>query len=261
MASILMVNDDAVSLATSATLLRMAGHAVTTAATGHEGVNAALAHAFDVLLIDLRLPDLDGNGVVRLLKSRGVKGRMIITTAFPTFESSYESGASGADGFVDGPIFEDELVLLVQRALAEPRPVTRTAPPRCQAARDGGKVDERIAQVLRIIQNEMRSLPTVAGMARRVGLSESRLRHLFLAQVGVPISKYILSRRLGASARYLSESFEHVRQIAFRVGIINLRHFRRAFRAMYGLTPREYRRQFGHARGEQHEPGAASMGR
>jgi two-component system, response regulator YesN len=258
LASVLLVNDDAVSLSTTAALLRLAGHDVITAATGLDAVTAAGCRPFDLFLIDLQLPDISGLEVISRLRSRGLTGRKIIVTAFPTFSSSFESARCGADGYVDGPVFGDELIAIVERALTSTHPVTRGA-----TAGPAGLpiVDERIAEVIRIVLHEIGSPITPAALAARVGLSESRLRHLFHAETGVTLSKYVLRQRLDGVARQLGSSFEHVRQIAFNFGLTNLRHFRRAFRAQYGVTPKEYRRRFGHGREAMRPEGAAAKGR
>ncbi len=69
---VLVVEDTADSLQFLKDLLESAGHRVTTAATGAEAVRLCLAHRFDIVLLDLVLPDIDGMAVVESIRSTGI---------------------------------------------------------------------------------------------------------------------------------------------------------------------------------------------
>src|SRR6185295_8120051 len=68
---LLVVEDTPDSLEFLKTLLEAAGHRVTTAVTGAEAVRACEAHRFDVVLLDLVLPDLDGIRVAEAVRGSG----------------------------------------------------------------------------------------------------------------------------------------------------------------------------------------------
>ena len=83
-----------------------------------------------------------------------------------------------------------------------------------------------------------------ADVAARCGFSERYLRTV-LRSVGEPFSEYLLRRRLEQCARLLSEptwNMRTVTEIALYSGFSDATHFGRAFKARYGLTPRDYRR-------------------
>ena len=118
MASVLVVDDDDGTRNSYGRFLDLAGYETATAATGRAGVDLALARGFDVHLIDHRLPDISGVEAVRELRLNRVAGHMIIVTAFPTMETSFSAARVGADGYVPGPLFGDDIVGLVSRAIA-----------------------------------------------------------------------------------------------------------------------------------------------
>jgi transcriptional regulator GlxA family with amidase domain len=72
---------------------------------------------------------------------------------------------------------------------------------------------------------------------------------LFRRQLGVTITDYLSTVRLGASADLLAHGQRAIAEIAFSCGFTNLANFNRRFRARYGLTPSRYRRQFADAAG------------
>lgn len=83
---------------------------------------------------------------------------------------------------------------------------------------------------------------TVPELAATVGLSPSRLRHLFVAQTGLSPLEYLKQRRMTEAERLLVSSHLRVKEIMREVGIADSSHFTRDFTARFGSSPTEYRR-------------------
>jgi two-component system, NtrC family, response regulator AtoC len=90
--------------------------------TGKEGLQTADEVSPDLVLLDLRLPDMDGLEVLRALKARHVETAVIIITGFGQIQSAVEAMKAGATDYLEKP-FEhlDKLKLAVARALEEVR--------------------------------------------------------------------------------------------------------------------------------------------
>jgi YesN/AraC family two-component response regulator len=249
----LIVDDHEGTRASYSTLLRLAGFETETAATGETGVACARARPFDVILVDLRLPDVSGIEVIRQIKLSGASGRMVIVTAFPALDTSFDAAAAGADGYLEGPLFGDEVVEMVQQAIDGPLPVRHPGnrpeldhtyevrrPP-------ASTTDPRIHEMMRVIDRDVASPSSVSDLAARVDLGESRLRHLFRSSTGISVTAYRRERRLQETVRRLVATSDDVRQIAYAVGFTSrsLRDFRRAFQNRFGMSPTEYRKRFG----------------
>lgn len=136
MPSVLIIDDYEPTRDTYSTILQLAGFRTATAATGVAGIALAVQEPFHVILVDLQLPDVSGIDVVRELKCRDIVVRLVIVTAFAGFDSAFQSAEAGADGYVDGPLFGDEIVDVVQQAIHGPHPVRHPA-------RRAVNVDER----------------------------------------------------------------------------------------------------------------------
>ena len=84
MAKILVVDDDPRNLRLAVTVLEQAGHEVLSAEGGAEGVEAALAHAPDLVLMDMQMPGMDGVSALRRLRAdpRTAALKVVALTAF-----------------------------------------------------------------------------------------------------------------------------------------------------------------------------------
>ncbi len=107
------------------------------------------------------------------------------------------------------------------------------------------KTLRRIAEARQLIEAQLANPElTVEGLAATMNVSSRYLRGLFHGTE--KLSHYILRRRLEESANQLSSVLHQNRSItsiAFQCGFSNTAHFSRAFRKLYAMTPRDYRRQ------------------
>jgi len=97
------------------------GHAAEIRLTAGEGLAEALANAYDVALVDLKLPDEDGLEVLRTIRARKPDVYCIIMTGFSTVENAVKAMKLGAFDYLTKPFSEDELLLAVERAMEKKR--------------------------------------------------------------------------------------------------------------------------------------------
>ena len=124
MPRILVIDDDLGVRESMERMLRTAGYTVQSAATGEEGFDAARGGAFDVILSDMRMPDISGLDVLRRLRDVRVDAAFIIMTGFGTVDTAVEAMKLGAVDFVQKPFFRDELLMRV-RSAADRRQLAR----------------------------------------------------------------------------------------------------------------------------------------
>ena len=83
---------------------------------------------------------------------------------------------------------------------------------------------------------------TIAQMAELAGFSESHFMRYFKETMGTSFIEYLKDYRLTMAARLLQSSEDSILNISAEVGFDNLSYFNRSFKARYGITPRQYRK-------------------
>ena len=103
-------------------------------------------------------------------------------------------------------------------------------------------MDQRVQKIISLIKDDLRKAQPVDDLARVVNLSPSRLNHLFKLAVGVPLSKYVRALRMQRAKELLETTFLSVKEITAEMGYKDESHFVQNFKAAYGSTPAQYRR-------------------
>lgn len=104
MKKILIIDDEAGSLNIMQEVFEEYTCRVCVATTGTEGIRKAVELKPDVVLLDLRLPDMNGEDVLKELKARAPKSKVIVGTAYGDRATKDRMLKNGADGFFDKPI-------------------------------------------------------------------------------------------------------------------------------------------------------------
>lgn len=120
-ASILIVDDDASLRRALADRLRYWGHTCEEASSGTEAVDATNRRRFDLILLDLRLPDGDGLEVLRRLRGAEVTSDIVMLTAHGTVDAAVEAIRAGADDFLLKPADFEWLRKTIDRSLHKAR--------------------------------------------------------------------------------------------------------------------------------------------
>jgi len=113
--TILVVDDESLLRWSLRERLTTEGYRVIEAATATEALDRA--SGADLLLLDFKLPDVDGLSVLRKVKEQSPETLVILMTAYSTIENAIEAMKLGAYHYINKPFNLDEVVLLVEKAL------------------------------------------------------------------------------------------------------------------------------------------------
>ena len=119
--SILIIDDEAAIRESLQTLLEMEGYSVECASTGDEGVARVGERSFDLVLLDLALPDRNGLELLTDLHRQNSNLSIIMITAYGTVENAVKAMQAGAVNFIQKPWDNEKLLADVRAAVARHR--------------------------------------------------------------------------------------------------------------------------------------------
>ncbi len=125
MEKILLIEDEKNLRRSLALTLEMEGYAVEEATSGEEGLKRVASNEIDVVITDVRLPEMDGIQVIREVKSLKPDVEVLVMTAFGSIENAVEALQEGASDYITKPFREDEFRVRLQKALDQRRLKTR----------------------------------------------------------------------------------------------------------------------------------------
>lgn len=186
---ILVVDDEKAQRDLLAGFLKKQGYAVSTAASGKEAVDKNITTGFDLAILDLKMPELDGIETIERMKEIDPGTYFIVLTGYGTVESAVQAMKRGAYDYLNKPVNLDELELIIERIQGEQVMHEELVMLR-SAAEDEFKFDQFIAESPRMRE--------VLSIISRVARSDSNI--LLLGESGT--GKDMVARMIhGASSR------------------------------------------------------------
>ena len=118
---VLIVEDDENIRETMKNILQQRGYETDTAETGREAEQKTKTRFYNLALLDIKLPDMDGTQLLAKLHENTPKMVKIMVTGYPSLENAMEALNQGADAYVTKPVKPAKLLALIKEKLKEQR--------------------------------------------------------------------------------------------------------------------------------------------
>jgi len=116
-ARILVIDDDESIRKTLAAILEDKGYVVDTAENGKEAIEKSDANFYNLALIDIRLPDMEGTKLLTAMRETTPKMVKIIVTGYPSIQNAIEAVNKGANGYIVKPFSIDSVLNTIKEHL------------------------------------------------------------------------------------------------------------------------------------------------
>jgi DNA-binding NtrC family response regulator len=116
-AKILIIDDDENIRKVLQTILEDEGYTVDTADTAKKGIERTEKNFYNLALIDVRLPDMEGIELLTKLRDTKPKIRKVIVTGYPTLQNAVAAVNKGADGYVMKPFDVEKILATIKEQL------------------------------------------------------------------------------------------------------------------------------------------------
>lgn len=117
--SILIVDDDENIRKSLKTILEQEGYKVDVTKNGQEAIQMSKKKFFNIALLDVKLPDMEGTKLLTAMHTNFPKTMKIMITGYPALENSIEALNRGADAYLKKPFTPKALIELVEKKLQE----------------------------------------------------------------------------------------------------------------------------------------------
>ncbi|MDB5443500.1 MAG: ctrA, partial [Phenylobacterium sp.] len=107
---VLLIEDDSATAQSIELMLKSDGFNVYTTDLGEEGVDLGKIYDYDLILLDLNLPDMSGMDVLRTLRVGKINTPIMILSGTSEIETKVKTFSGGADDYMTKPFHKDELV-------------------------------------------------------------------------------------------------------------------------------------------------------
>ena len=117
--SILIVEDDKAIIKSLKHILQSEGYSVDTAENGREAIQKSKEKFFNMALLDIKLPDMEGTKLLVTMHENLPKMVKIMITGYPSLENAVEAVNLGADAYIIKPVKPEKLLALINEKLEE----------------------------------------------------------------------------------------------------------------------------------------------
>lgn len=240
---VLLVDDDRLILRGLTSVLpwgEMDCEVIGTAVDGQEGLRMIREKHPDILLTDIRMPNMDGLTMAAAVRSEYPSMQMAVLTAFRDFEYARQAIRLGVCRYLLKPSnleeLEEAVRTMVRRLDAQRERPQASESPEEQAAH--GYVVENALSWMREHCTEHISLEDAAN---QVFVSQWHLSKLINRETGMGFLDLLSRMRVDQAKKLLADPAKRISDAAFEAGFADVAHFSRTFKKITGQTPGEYR--------------------
>jgi DNA-binding NtrC family response regulator len=113
---ILVIDDESVICDACELVLGEKGHAVHRRVTGKSGLQAIHQNRYDLILLDMKLPDIDGMEILQAVCKQAPAPRVIVMTGYSTMSNAVQAMKLGAVDYLAKPFTDDELISAIEKS-------------------------------------------------------------------------------------------------------------------------------------------------
>lgn len=223
--------------------------AIFSAASAKEGMEIIATHQINLLITDIRMPEITGLELLEMLNSKKIKPMVIIISAYSEFEYAQEALRLGVVNYMLKPIIKDKLIEAVEEALKKEEEQARSSlmgkiiDSTLIEVNSEERYTTAIKQAIEFIDKNFERDITLKEIANHVHLNPSYLSTLFKEQTNLSFTEYLTRSRLQHAKRLLITTDKTIGDIAEIVGYHTPKYFIKLFKDQEKLTPSAYRKK------------------
>lgn len=243
--SILICDDSIEEIRVIVSALKNQSYRIIIANNGKEACDRASLLQPDLILMDVRMPFMDGFAACRILKAHNDTEHIpvVFLTAATDLDDRLGGLRAGAIDYIVKPANEEEVRLRVAAQLAR-----NQTQPQAQVnvslsePRSVSGPQALVRAFVRLLEENHDDESDIDTLLTRIGTSRQSLNDAFRTTLGASIYGWLRDQRMKRACYWLAHSESSIGQISDDLAYSNSGNFATAFRERYGMTPRDFRK-------------------
>lgn len=210
------------------------------AENGRDALELAKREKPDIVISDIRMPDMDGLAFVAALREENIQAKVIMLSGYAEFEYARRALRLGVENYLLKPLDRRELCDTLEKikaGLEKEREESGQEPERQEEIEYS-----EISAIMADIENNYMKDFTLNDLAEKYSLSTSHLSGVIKRETGKTFTEHVAQRRIKKAEQYLRNERYSVAEVGRMVGYHDYYYFTKWFKKLTGMTPSKYRR-------------------
>jgi YesN/AraC family two-component response regulator len=209
-----------------------------TAEDGVQAVEHLCRQTFDLVITDIRMPDMDGLELAKYIHQKAPNTQVVVISGYDEFEYACQALRSGVCDYLLKPLNDHKIAEALERIAENLRGGATSDQTQPAEPESGHRLVKKAVEYIHAHYSEPISLEIIADI---LGITPNYLSELFHKNTGESYSKYVTRVRMERAVALMRACPDmKIYQIAERIGYTTNKHFSTAFKRHFNCTPGEY---------------------
>ncbi|WP_096187664.1 response regulator transcription factor [Evansella halocellulosilytica] len=222
---------------------------IKTAKSAHEAITILADEHIDLLITDIRMPEMTGLNLIETIATMDRKPVFIIISAYSEFDYAHQALELGVMTYLLKPVKKEKLITAVENAFKVIDQKDRHVQAEKVLDRDIYSIDtdknpsDPVKEAITYINDHLHEKISLKDVAKIVHLNPSYFSVLFKEKTEMTFSEYLIRKRLQHAKHLLISTQLPISNIAEKCGYQTAKYFIKIFKENEGLTPSKYRKE------------------
>lgn len=211
---------------------------------GQDAFDIIVKHQPDIVLLDIQMPKMDGITVMQKTAKLNQNSLFVILSGYDEFKYAQQALHYGAREYLLKPVRASDILACLNK-LADKYIDTE------EKTIEENESEESVPfvkEAKEYVEEHYTENLTVKEVANIIGISSGYLSTMFNQSMGQSFVDYLNQLKINHACAYLEQNYLKVYEIAYKVGFQDEKYFTKVFKKIKGITPKEYRNNYGKVR-------------
>ncbi len=211
---------------------------------GQDAFDIIVKHQPDIVLLDIQMPKMDGITVMQKAAKLNHNSLFVILSGYDEFKYAQQALHYGAREYLLKPVRASDILACLNK-LADKYIDTEE---KKVEENDNEESVPFVKEAKEYVEEHYTENLTVKEVAGIIGISSGYLSTMFNQSMGQSFVDYLNQLKINHACVYLEQNYLKVYEIAYKVGFQDEKYFTKVFKKIKGITPKEYKNNYGKIR-------------